>query len=209
MKFVVFDADDLLFFNARKNIGTNNQEDSLDTSTKIENNTFANLAEALSCYEESQKCDKCKGIGTLYKITKNTGTANVCDICHGMGKVPTKGIGKTEISHISKHMVDCDLCNGAGFNVHGSNGDIKCKKCNGSGEIESTLVIEGWKPIDTALMNTPVFIKDEDGDIGIGVCCEIVRNYRDLGVVRNKAWKIYFNTLGDPKFWLPINWPEV
>lgn len=104
----------------------------------------------------------------------------------------------------------CDQCKGTGdYETRVENRVYcKCKNCNGTGKLDA-LVIESWNPIDTAPMDTPVFIKDEDGDIGIGVCCEIIRNYQGLGVVRNKAWKIYFNTLGDPMFWLPINWPGV
>jgi hypothetical protein len=69
-------------------------------------------------------------------------------------------------------------------------------------------IVESWKPIETAPIGTPVFVKDENGKIGIGIKYESIRN-DGLGVVQSKVYKVYFNTLDEVKFWLPINWPGV
>jgi hypothetical protein len=120
-----------------------------------------------------------------------------CEQCSGTGKVLTKGMYDSWV---------CKKCNGTGKTISSIECDSSCicPDC-----MSKNQVVESWNPINTAPMNTPVFIKDEDGDIGIGVCCEIIRNNRDFKLVKNKAWKNYFNVLGDPMFWMPINWPGV
>jgi hypothetical protein len=132
---------------------------------------------------------------------------------------------------MNKGFTKCEQCNGTGeVCAKGMYDSWVCKKCNGTGKtiisidptptecdsncicpdcMSKKQVVESWNPIDSAPMNTPVFVKDADNDIGIGICKEVVRGYNALGEVRTRAWKLHFATLGDPVFWLPINWPGV
>lgn len=108
----------------------------------------------------------------------------------------------------------CDLCKGSGHERY-ENGYVNlnktCRQCGGTGfttgRSTEAPVIESWEPIDTAPIDVPVWVKDDEGNIAIGVAHEIIYRFSKFGDMHQVAWKVYFNTIAKPEYWLPVNWP--